>query len=143
MIHYWSAPARHQAFQAYGPIVGLQLVWRRWLADWPITWGRVTGVVEPNVVPFTGHWTGTGSIDGTGDSEELVLASGQVMTSDVNYTGAQMVELLTNHYQAGDTVLLEYRTGADAAAVSAASWTTYSLPFLSANYVQLRLTSTL
>jgi hypothetical protein len=112
-------------------------------AGWTITWGQQTGVVESRAVAFSGHWTGTGVDSGGGDGETLTLAHLQAMTSDIIWTGLQKVELLQNHYGVGDTVLLEWRTGASLAAVAAAGWTTYSAPFNSSGFVQARVTSTL
>jgi hypothetical protein len=109
----------------------------------PIVWGHVTGVTEPTIETFAGNWTGTGTISGSGDAEKVTLASGEVETSNVVHTGARSVLVKQNFYVAGDTVLLEYRDGATEAACLAASWNTYSAPFTSAGFVQVRLTSTL
>ncbi len=65
------------------------------------------------------------------------------MVSEVVFTDVLTTELLQNHYAAGDAVTLKYRHGADEAACLAASWNTYTAPFSSLGYVQVRLESTL
>jgi hypothetical protein len=102
-------------------------------------WGHVTGVTQTNVRTFASHWTGSGIITGTGDSEELDLYIGQSMVSEVVNTGAVTVTLTQNSYQAGDTMTLEYRTGATQAACEASGWTAYTVPFASSGYVQCRV----
>lgn len=96
---------------------------------------------EENKVVFTGNWTGTGSIEGVGDAEKIVLAEGEAMESDdVVYTGVRMVTMYKNRYGTGDaSVVLKYRHGASAAAAFAAEWNVYSAPFESLGYVQARV----
>ncbi len=106
-------------------------------------WGHVTGVTETNVRTLAGNWTGTGTISGVGDAEKLTLSAAQVETSEVVNSGARTVSLKYNFYAAGATVLMEYRHGATEAACLVASWNTYSVPFSSLGFVQIRLTSTL
>lgn len=98
----------------------------------------MTGVTENNVRTFAQGWTGTGSITGSGDLEKICLAAGQYMESEITYTGTVSVTLLQNTYAAGDTILLKYRHGATQVDCLAASWNTYSVPFSSLGYVQLR-----
>jgi len=99
--------------------------------------------LETNIRTYADHWAGTGAISGTGDSEQICLDAGQSMVSEIVYTGITTVTLLQNNYAAGDTVLLQYRHGATEAACVAASWNTYSAPFASLGYVQIRIESTL
>lgn len=107
------------------------------------TWGHDTGVIETNILDFVGNWIGTGSIDGSGDVERLVLEPGQYMISNVVESGAVTVTLLQNYYDSdGDTVDLDYRHGATQAACEAASWNNYTVPFVSLGFVQVRVTST-
>lgn len=61
------------------------------------------------------------------------------MESEVVITGSVTVELLQNNYLSGDTVTLKYRHGVDEATCLAASYNTYSAPFVSDGYVQVRL----
>ena len=65
------------------------------------------------------------------------------MTSEMVNTGAVNCQILQNEYAVGDDVTLEYRDGATAAACNAAAWGAYTVPFISAGYVQIRVTSTL
>lgn len=108
-----------------------------------VSWGHVDGVLEDNVRTFADHWTGTGAIGGSGNTETICVEAGEFMESEVIYTGPVSVELLQNVYAAGDTVLIKYRHGATQAACEAAGWTTYSHPFVSLGFVQVRVESTL
>jgi hypothetical protein len=65
------------------------------------------------------------------------------MDSEVVNTGAVAIKLLQNVYAAGDTVALKYRHGASQAACEAAGWLTYTEPFTSLGFVQVRMESTL
>lgn len=112
-------------------------------SDAPIVWGHDTAVTETTVANFTGNWTGTGAIEGTGDGEQLTLASGQNMVSDIVSTGATTITVTINKYVAGDTVTIEYRTSASPIDITSESWTTYTTSFASSGYAQVRLTSTL
>lgn len=102
-------------------------------------WGHITGVVESNVRTFANHWTGTGAIEGVGDTEYIELNAGEYMISETVYTGIKTIELDQNHYSAGDTATMKYRTGTTQVECEAAGWTTYTVPFVSANYVQVYL----
>lgn len=106
-------------------------------------WGHVTGVTESNIRTFANHWTGTGSYSGSGDGEQIELNSTEYMESEVVSTGAMTVQLLLNNYSVGDTVTLKYRHGTSPANCLAASWVTYSTPFSSLGYVQVRLEATI
>jgi hypothetical protein len=59
----------------------------------PTCWGHQTGVTQTNIRAFQGNWTGTGSIENTGDSERIKLEPGQYMISEVVETGAVTVTL--------------------------------------------------
>ena len=106
-------------------------------------WGHVTGVIETNVRTFAGNWTGTGEIQNSGDSERIALNSGEYMESEVINTGSVTVTLLQNNYSAGDTVILKYRQGATDTACTSASWITYTVPFASSGYAQVRIEATI
>jgi hypothetical protein len=108
------------------------------------TWGHDTGVLEANVLDFAGYWTGTGQIYNSGDNEGIALNSGEYMESNIVNTGTDWVTLLQNEYdETGDDVTLEYRTAATEGGISAASYTSYTVPFQSLGYVQIKITSTL
>jgi hypothetical protein len=107
-----------------------------------VVWGHDTGVLEANVRDFSGNWSGTGSISGSGDAEEICLSPTEYMNSEVVYTGPYTVQLLQNNYAAGDTIVLEYRHGATKIACEAAAWGAYVAPFTSLGYVQVRVEAT-
>jgi hypothetical protein len=102
-------------------------------------WGHDTGVLETNVRDFSSNWTGTGTIENTGDAERIALNSGEYMESEVVETGALTIELLQNNYQAGDTVTLKYRHGVSGVACQAAGWNSYTGVFVSLGFVQVRI----
>lgn len=106
-------------------------------------WGQTTGTSETNVRTFATNWTGTGEVTGSGDSESICLDAGEYMESELINTGTFTVELSQNVYASGDTVTIKYKTGATQADCLAASWTTYSTPFDSLGFVQVRIESTL
>jgi hypothetical protein len=102
-------------------------------------WGHVTGVTETNVRTFAGNWTGTGTVENSGDTERLALGAGEYMESEVVNTSTRSIKLLQNTYSAGNTVTIKYRTGASESACRAAGWSTYTVPFDSTGYVQIRV----
>lgn len=102
-------------------------------------WGHDTGVAEARVRDFTGNWTGTGTITGTGDAERLELNVNEYMISETVHAGTERVSILTNVYAAGDTVQVQYREGATQAACESASFGDYTVPFVSLGYVQIRV----
>jgi len=105
-------------------------------------WGHSTGVVEDNIRTFLNNWTGTGSVDSSGDGEQLVLGGSEYMESEVVNTGVRHVVLSQNVYASGDTATLKYRHGATEVDCLSASWNIYSSAFESLGYVQLRLECT-
>ena len=106
-------------------------------------WGHITGVLEANIRTFASNWTGTGIIENSGDTERLALDATEYMISEIVETGANTVTLLQNNYSGGNNVTLEYRHGNTYSACEGASWNTYSTPFSSLGFVQIRVTSTL
>lgn len=99
-------------------------------------------MLEDNVRDFAGNWYGSGTISGSGDAEQICLEAGEYMISEIVETGDQIIQLLQNNYAAGDDVNMYYRTGATPEACFSAIWTTYSTPFTSLGYVQVKLEST-
>ena len=100
-------------------------------------------MVEDNIRTFVSDWSGTGTISNSGDAETIDLNAGEYMVTEVVYTDTLEVELLQNHYDpTGDDVVLKYRHGNSEENCLVASWTTYTVPFASLGYVQLRLEAT-
>ena len=105
-----------------------------------VCWGHVTGVTQDYTRTFAGNWTGTGTISGSGDDEEIQLSNGENLLSEIWHTGASLVEIILNDYVAGDTPdNFEYRTGATVGDVGSAGWNSYVGAFNSLGYVQVRL----
>jgi hypothetical protein len=104
-----------------------------------VCWGHSTGVTQDNTRTFASNWTGTGDVENSGDSERIVLTSGQYMISEVVNIGAITVVLTPNAYQSGDSFTVEYRQGATSVACEADSWHSYTGPFSCDGYVQVRV----
>ena len=71
----------------------------------------------------------------------IELDDGEYMiTYDCINTGAVTVTLQKNKYGAGDAgTVLSYRHGASRSAARGASWNTYTTPFVSLGYVQIKV----
>jgi hypothetical protein len=106
-----------------------------------VCWGHVTGVEEINHLPFADNWEGTADIEDTSDAERVAIDSGEYLqTIDFVHTGTETVTILKNKYGTGDAgVVLKYRHGATIEDTSVAEWLTYSGPFASLGYVQVRI----
>jgi hypothetical protein len=92
---------------------------------------------------FSGHWYGTGEIDGAGDAERVGLGSGKYMVSEVIDTDVSFVTIEQNVYdEDGDDVTIKYRHGATEVACLNATWNAYVDTFSSLGYVQIRLEAT-
>ena len=103
-------------------------------------WGHSTGVTETNVLTFAGRWTGTGTISGSGDAEQIALNDTEYMESDIVNTGSNTVTIQQDKYGDGDaTVVKKYKTAATEGGIAGESWATYSTPFASLGYVQVRV----
>jgi hypothetical protein len=91
--------------------------------------------------PFSGVWTGTGTISGTGDSEQITLSSGQYMESEMVDIGAgEEVQLIDGKYDATvGSLIIKYKDGDTEANCDADTWNTYSATFISDGYVRCRV----
>jgi hypothetical protein len=92
---------------------------------------------------FNNNWIGDGTIinPGVADTEALQLGSGQSMTSEIVQSDKRQVEILYNTYDTGDNITLEYRHGLTDGACQAAGWNTYTGPFISLGFIQVRVTN--
>lgn len=102
-------------------------------------WGHTTSAQEGNLRSFSGNWTGTGMILGTGDTEKVLLSTGNYLESEVINSGINSITLTKNKYGGNNTSILYYRTGSSVAACQEASWQTYSGSFASTGYSQIRV----
>ncbi|MHA2136290.1 MAG: hypothetical protein ACW99J_20715, partial [Candidatus Thorarchaeota archaeon] len=88
---------------------------------------------------FTADWTGDGAISGSGDSEIITLDPSEYMESVTWNMGAGRVTLDDDKYGTSrGGRFLQYKTGASEATCDAASWTTYTVPFVSLGWVKVR-----
>jgi hypothetical protein len=105
-----------------------------------VVWGHITGVVEEHIRTFFGNWTGTGTITGSGDNEQIELMVGQYMESEVVDTlGVDRLIIPVNQYQAGDTFTIKWRVAATKGGVALASWNLYTGDFESSGFCQIRV----
>jgi len=106
-----------------------------------VCWGHDTSVEEDFTVNFTGDWAGTGTISGSGDSEQINLAPGEYMESPSRKTGAITVILDLDKYGTGyGSPTVKYKTGeTEEECEAVGSWTTYSAPFSSSGWVKVRV----
>lgn len=105
-----------------------------------VCWGHVTGVTQDNTRTFVTNWTGTGTISGSGDAEIVELAEGQYVESEVINIEAGLKEINLDDYQSGSgAVIVKYKDGSSVANCEADTWNTYSVPYTSEGYSQIRL----
>jgi hypothetical protein len=102
-------------------------------------WGHSTGATQDNIRTFFGRWTGTATIQDSGDTERIRFAPGQYMQSEIANPGSFRITLSLNVYRSGDSVTLKYRTAATIEGIESAEWIIYTGAFQSSGYVQLRL----
>lgn len=67
------------------------------------------------------------------------MLSGNYMESEIVETEIVTVTLLQNTYRSGDTIILRYRHGATPEDCAVAGWNTYTVPFESLGFVQIRV----
>jgi len=107
-----------------------------------ICWGHDSDVVENVVKDFTGNWTGTGDIVGSGDAEAIEIDSGETMESETWETGAVPVKITPNKYGTGIGVVhIEYKTGDSVGNCEADSWHEYVGSFISSGYVKVKVST--
>ena len=105
-----------------------------------VCWGHVTGVTQENTRTFTANWSGTGTIESSGDGEVIMLDDSEYMESDVINVGAGTVTIARDDYQGGyGSPTIKYKNGSSYSACIADSWNAYSTPFLGDGYVQIRV----
>lgn len=107
-----------------------------------VCWGHSTGVTQLNTRTFAADWTGTATASGAGDAQILTFYPSENMESKVVQTGVARVVVAQNVYQQNDNVVIKYRHGASVAACQAASWSTYTVPFVCLGFMQVRLEAT-
>ena len=105
-------------------------------------WGHDTAVAETTVRDFHLNWTGTGLVinQGIDDTEALELLDGEYMVSEIASSELREVAILYNVYDSGDTITLEYRHASTELGVSSAGWNSYTGPFISLGFIQVRVT---
>ena len=83
----------------FGPEVAEAIHWLiRKIIRGASAWGHEVSVTQDNVRAFFGNFTGTGTIEGSGNAERIKLEAGQYMESEVVDTGAVTVTLAKDVY---------------------------------------------
>jgi hypothetical protein len=100
-------------------------------------------VTQSNARAFLAHWSGTGTIENSGDDERLAINYGQYMESEIVETGIGAVTIRLNSYKSGDSVTIKYKTGGTQSLCDSAEWTatTDGEQKNSEGYVKIRLES--
>jgi hypothetical protein len=108
------------------------------IGEW--AWGHDTAVEEDFIGDLT-DGSGTGTIVDSGDDEKVCIDEGEYWTFDPVNVGGSVMEILYDHYQSGSGVAgtIEYKTGSTRVLCLADSWHTYTVPFSSSGWVQIRL----
>jgi hypothetical protein len=109
------------------------------LTEGSTSWGQSTGTQEGNIRTFSGNWTGTGFVSGSGNNEKMYLSSLGYMESEVVNTGANSIDLYQNRYSSGNTGILKYRSGSSVVDCQAGTWLSYTGSFASLGYTQVRV----
>jgi hypothetical protein len=99
-----------------------------------------TFIEEDNIKPYTGNWSGTGAIVGSGNDEKIRLAEGQYMEMDEPWNLTSMRAIVSlNKYGSGDAATIKYKDGDSAANCEADDWNLYTVPFVSSGWIMVRL----
>jgi hypothetical protein len=107
-----------------------------------VCWGQDTNVEEDNIRDFSGNWTGTGVISGSGDAEMIELYPGDDMESETWFIGSGSVMIVEDKYGGGPgAATIQYKTGATKEACEADSWHNYVGAFNSLNWVKIRVSA--
>jgi len=105
-----------------------------------VCWGQDTGVEEDHTRDFSGIWTGTGVISGSGDAEKIELYLGDYMESETWLIGVGDVVIEEDKYGGGvGNATIQYKTGATYLACEADSWNNYVGSFTSLGWVKIRV----
>jgi len=110
------------------------------IGEW--VWGHDTGVTEDFVEDFA-DGSGTAEVIGTGDDETVCIDAEEYWEFDPVNAGSSIMEILYDVYNTGSGVpgTIEYRTGATRVLCLADTWHTYSIPFSSSGWVQIRISN--
>lgn len=107
-----------------------------------VCWGHDASITQDNTENFTGNWTGTASIVGSGDAERFIVGPGEYMELDdpVNI-GENDVVINLGDYQAGTgpAITVKYKDGTTAENCEADTWHDYSGSFTSTGYILIRV----
>jgi len=105
-----------------------------------VCWGHDTDVTEVYVKDFSGNWTGTGTISGSGDDEIVQLISGQYMESETWFVGTGTVNILEDKYKVGEGIpIIEYKTGTTKVNCESDTWHPYIRQFQGQGWVKVKI----
>jgi len=103
-----------------------------------VCWGHDDSVDEASVRNLS-SWSGTGSVSGSGNTEKIIVSTGQYMESPPwNLGSGDNARVSINKYLSADSPTVKYRTAATEAALTG-GYSVYSVPFTSLGWVQVRI----
>jgi hypothetical protein len=108
------------------------------IGEW--VWGHDTAITE-NFAGDLADGAGTGTIISSGDDEKVCVDEGEYWTLPPVNAGGGIMEIDYDQYQTGSGTPgdIEYRTGSTRVLCLAAGWNTYTVPFSSSGWVQIRV----
>jgi hypothetical protein len=106
-----------------------------------VVWGHETGYDEDFARPFSGIWSGSGVISGSGNEEIMTLDPGENMEGEIVEIGAIEVQILINKYRTGSgpAPTVKYKDGNTYEDCDADIWNLYSSSFTSQGFVKVRV----
>jgi len=98
-------------------------------------------VEEDYARTFVDNWSGSGQISGTGDTEQIILDSGEYMESEIVHIGVNQVQILIDKYRtgSGSSPTIKYKDGDTEENCDLDTWNTYTGPFSSSGYNRIRV----
>lgn len=108
--------------------------------DGAVCWGHDSGVAEANIRDFSGNWSGTASIAGSGDAEEIQFNSGENEESETWHIGPGRVKITLNKYGSGSgSPTIYYKQGNSESNCNSDSWHPYTGSFITLGWVKVRV----
>jgi len=107
-----------------------------------VCFGHDVSVEEMWVRNFTGYWSGSGEITGSGDEEALELHAGDSMEMSTPWhicDRRKRIVLRYNKYRPGSTPVIKYKIGETSALCILDTWRTYTGPFTHIGWILVKV----
>jgi hypothetical protein len=91
---------------------------------------------------FTGYWSGSGEITGSGDEESIELHTGDILEMDVPWhicDRRKRIVLKYNKYRSGSPAVIKYKIGETLAECNLDTWHIYTGPFNHLGWIRVRV----